>query len=123
LTDFARVSERLLRIGERSFRITKHPKSHRPIGQDCHPDVLAKSQSQRAMFGAIIKCGCPIKVRSPWRDVPCTRQGSAHKPMSDDERHGRTAAAWRLPPTTGTAAVMLEQWPRSRVPFALAGML
>ena len=41
------------------------------------------------MFGGIIKCDCPIEMRSPLRDVPCTRQGSAHEAMPDDERHGR----------------------------------
>ena len=39
-------TECLLNVCKRSVRIAKHPQSHRPIGQDCHPYILPKSQRQ-----------------------------------------------------------------------------
>ena len=55
LADLARILERVLGVRERGLGIAKQPQSQRPIGQDCHPDVLAKSRRQRTMLGRIVK--------------------------------------------------------------------
>ena len=55
LTDLARILERVVSVCERGLGIAKQPQGQRPKGQDCHPDVLAKSRRQRTMLGRIVK--------------------------------------------------------------------
>ena len=50
LADLARLFERAICVGERGVGIAKQPQGPRPIGQDDHANVLAKSRRQRAMF-------------------------------------------------------------------------
>ena len=81
--------ERVLCVCERGLGIAKQPQRPRPIGQDCHPDVLAKSRRQRTMLGRIVKRDRLIEMRSAFRDVSRTQQGHAHEAMPDHERNGR----------------------------------
>ena len=69
LADLARVLERVISVGERSVGVAKHPQGQRPIGQDCHRNVLAKPRRQRTMHGRIVKRERLIVVRSTFRDV------------------------------------------------------
>ena len=69
VADLARILERVVGVRERGLGIAKQPQSQRPIGQDCHPDVLAKSRRQRTMLGRIVKRERLIEMRSAFRDV------------------------------------------------------
>ena len=89
LADLARITERAVRVCERSLGIAKKPQGPRSIGQDCTPDVLAKSRRQRTMLGRIVKRERLIEVRSSFRDVSRTQQGNTHEAMPDHERDRR----------------------------------
>ena len=56
--------ERVVSVCERGLGIAKHPQSQRPIGQDCHPDVLTKTHRQRTMLAQ------DRKAQSPDRSAP-----------------------------------------------------
>ena len=89
LADLARILERVVSVCERGLGIAKQPQGQRPIGQDCHPDVLAKSRRQRTMLGRIVKRDRLIEMRSAFRDVSRMQQGHAHEAMPDHERDCR----------------------------------
>jgi hypothetical protein len=69
LADLASIAEHLISFRQRSVWIAKHPQSPRPMGQDSHPNVLAKSRRQRTMLGRIVKRERLIEMRSAFRDV------------------------------------------------------
>src|SRR5262249_26595886 len=73
VTDLARILERVLGVGERGLGVTKTKQSPRPMAQDCHPGILAKTQCQRTMLGRIVKRERLIIVRPAFRDVSRTR--------------------------------------------------
>jgi hypothetical protein len=87
LAYLARIRERLLGVPPRGLGIAKDPQDPRPIGQDCHPYVLAKPCPQRTMLGRIIKRERAIEMQSAFRDVSSNQQGHAHEAMSHHLRN------------------------------------
>ena len=73
--------------------MTKYPQGQRPIAEDCHPEVLAKTRRQLTMLSRIVKRERLIVVRSTFHDVSRTRQGIAHEAMPDHERSRRSWTA------------------------------
>jgi hypothetical protein len=89
LSDLPRFLERLLSVGDRGLRMTGQPQRPRPIAQDCHRDVLAKSCRHRTMLDRVVKRDPKIEVCPAFRDVARAQQGSADEAMPDHERSGR----------------------------------
>jgi hypothetical protein len=73
VTDLTRILERVLGVSERGLGVTKTKQSPRPMAQDCHPGILAKTHCQRTMLGRIIKRERLIIVGPAFRDVSRTR--------------------------------------------------
>ena len=71
MTYLARILERVISVSECGLGIAKGPQSQRPIGQNSHPDILAKSRRQRTMLGRIVERNRLIEMCSAFRDVSC----------------------------------------------------
>jgi len=73
VTDLARILDRVLDVTERGIGVTKTKQSVRPMAQDSHPGILAKTHCQRTMLGRIIERERLIIVGPTFRDVSCVR--------------------------------------------------
>ena len=86
LADLAGGIDRAFDIRQRCSRIAEQPRAQRPIGQDRHPVILAKSSTNRTVLSRIVKRHCLVRMHSGLHDVPGTQQGDRHDAMGDQER-------------------------------------
>ena len=64
LANLAGGLDRALDIRQRCRWIAEQPRAQRPISQDRHPVVLAKSSGNRTVLGRVVKRGCSVGMHS-----------------------------------------------------------
>src|SRR5579871_3731349 len=85
MLEFARVAKRAIDVCTSSCRIAKKPQVNRPVAQGHHPEVMANSGHQRAMFIRVVKRARAIEICPSFGDVPTHKERTRDHPMPDRE--------------------------------------